>query len=405
MKISRVIYFEKNMISYNTKLIETNLGDLNSLKQLLEWHRLAFNEAAKIQFNEPKNSIVILHSKFYGKLRESQPQIPSQVLIRGEQECLSAYRSIKSNKHKKNKPMEKKRLSMRLDKRLYSKKDLFSINITTANKRKAFKFVLYPKLKQLLEKYPHQDPLIYESDSKLYISFCFDTKPKEQLKQKLALGVDIGIRVPAACSDGRIIIDRKFNKEKRKLRFLKRQLQSKRTKSARRHLNKLRHKEHNKNKNQTHFLANEILKTNADTIVLENLKGIKAKKCKYQNKNPISQVPLFELRRIITYKAETQGKTVLLVSPYNTSLTDSITGKVEGNRIGRRFYSKTGLVLDADLNASRNIGQRSKLPVSYGNILDGQALVTRLNNGCKTVKVCKSLANCKVLQAPEFIPG
>ena len=45
---------------------------------------------------------------------------------------------------------------------------------------------------------------------------------------------------------------------------------------------------------------------------------------------------------------------------------------------------KSGLVYDADLNAARNLGIRSKLTVSYGNILDGQALVNRLN-------VCKSL--------------
>ncbi len=109
------------MISYNTKLVETNSGDLNSLKQLLVYHKLAFNEASLIQFLEPQKSIVILHSKFYQKLRKSQPQIPSQVLIRGEQECLSAYRSTKSNKHKLKQPIEKKKLSMRLDKRLYSK--------------------------------------------------------------------------------------------------------------------------------------------------------------------------------------------------------------------------------------------------------------------------------------------
>lgn len=368
------------MISYNTKLIETGPGELNSLKQILEWHRLAFNEASQIQFSELRNSIIVLHSKFYSKFRISQPQIPSQVLIRAEQECLSAYRSIKSNKHKKTKSVEKKRLSMRLDKRLYSKNDPFSINITTANKRKTFKFVLYPKLKQLLEKYPHQDPLIYESGGEIYISFCFSTKPKEKLKQKLCLGVDLGIRVSAACSDGRIIIDKKFNKQKRQLRYLKRQLQSKQSKSSRKHLGKLRRKERNKNKNQTHLICNEILKTNADTIALENLKGIKAKKHKYQNKNKISQVPLFELRHAITYKAENMGKSITLVNPSYSSQTDSLTGKREGERRGRRFYAKSGLVYDSDLNASRVIGQRSKLPVSYGNLLDGQALVIEPNS-------------------------
>lgn len=365
-----------NVISYNTKLLGKK-EDLDSLRVLLGYHQIAFNNASKIQFTEPKKSIVALHSKFYHKLRKSQPQIPSQVLIRGEQECLSAYRSVKSNKHKIDKPIEKKKLSMRLDKRLYSKDDNFSINITTANKRKKFNFVVYPRLKSLLEKYKHQDPLIYEGDNgDLYISFCFENKV-EKIKQKLCLGVDLGVRRAAAMSDGRIIIDKKFNKEKRQLRYLKRSLQSKNTKSSKRRLRKLRHKERNKNNNQTHLIANLILKTSADTIALENLKGIKAKKHKYQNKNKISQVPLFELRRILSYKAENMGKSITLVNPAFTSQTDSQSGKRDGERKGCRFYAKNGLVYDADLNAARNIGIRSKLPVLYGNILDGQAVVNR----------------------------
>ena len=136
------------------------------------------------------------------------------------------------------------------------------------------------------------------------------------------------------------------------------------------------------------------MKTNADTIVLENLKGIKKKKNKYQNKRSIGQVPLFELRRIITYKAENTGKTVTLVCPYNTSKTDSVTGKVEGERRGCRFYSKNGLIYDADINAAINIAKLSKLPVSQtSNLTYGQALVN-------VPIVCKSSASREVLQAP-----
>ena len=381
------------MITYNTELLTDNQEDLKSLKSLLEGHRVVFNIASKEQFNEKKNSIVVLHSKVYHNVRKQFPDINSQVVIKAEQECLSSYKSAKSNKHKLNKPIEKKNLSIRLDKRLYSFPTNQSIKITTSNGKKYFKFKLYPKLVELLSKYKYVDPLIYSDGDKVFISLPFDNKIEKQ-KSKLALGVDLGIRRVAACSDGRIVIDKKFNGDKRKLRHLKDSLKSKGTKSARRHLRKLRHKEHNKNKNQTHLVANTILKTNADTIVIENLKGIKAKKHKFQNKRAISQVPLFELRRILTYKAENQGKTVLLVSPAYTSQIDSFSGIKEGVRRGCRFYAVSGIVYDADLNASRNIGNRSKLPVSYGNILDGQATVN-------SPIVCKpSVEQTAALQAP-----
>ena len=366
------------MISYNTRLVGSQ-EDLGSLRELLRYEQSAFNEASKIQFSEPKASIVILHAKFYRKYRTANPDVPSQVLVRAEQECLSAYRTIKSNKHRISKPVIKKRLSMRLDKRLCSKNkgDSRSIKITTTNGRRIFKFVLYPQLQNLLDHVQYCDPLIYVDDrDNLCVSFTFDTRKPKAAKSKLCLGVDLGIRVPAACSDGRLIIDRSFNHRKRKLRHLKDSLKSKDTKSARRHLRAVRHKEYFSNRNQSHLVANAILKTDADTIALENLKGIKAKKHRFHNLNAISQVPIAELRRILTYKAEDMGKTILLVNPAYTSQTDSITGKVEGERRGRRFYAKSGLVYDADLNAARNIAHRSKLPVSYGNVLDGQGVVT-----------------------------
>ena len=98
-----------------------NQEDFDSLKSILEMHKVVFNFASQHQFNETKNSLVVLHSKVYNNIRKQYPNIPSQVIIKAEQECLSSYKSTKSNKHRLKKSIEKKNLSMRLDKRLYSK--------------------------------------------------------------------------------------------------------------------------------------------------------------------------------------------------------------------------------------------------------------------------------------------
>lgn len=366
------------MITYNTQLIPNNPEDMNLIMSLMDEYRSVVNEASKLQFSDLKglSHLKGLHNAFYHSTRESRPDFPSQMVIRAEMECLASYKSIKSNKHKITKPFEKKNLSLRLDKRLYShvKGEPTKIRITTKEKKKEFSIKLYPKLAELMSQYQFVDPMIYVKNGKLMISLSFDNT-KETIKPSLCLGVDLGIRRTAACSDGRLIIDKKFNKEKRKLRYLKRCLQSNGTKSSRKHLKKLKHKERNKNKNQTHLVANEILKTNANVIALENLKGIKAKKYKTQNKNGVSQVPFFELRRVLTYKAENMGKHVCLVSPAWTSQIDSISGIREGERKGCRFYAKSGLVYDADINAAINIARRSKHPISQGSLLDGQGIV------------------------------
>ena len=364
------------MITYNAEIIGMP-KDMKLIMDLMEEYHIVVNKASKLQFQQKLNSITKLHNGFYYIARNEHKGFPSQMVIRAEMESLASYKSIKSNKHKLIKPFEKKNLSVRLDKRLYSKTDdKTKIRITTKERKKEFEIKLYPKLQTLMDKYEYVDPLLFVKNNKLMIGLTFDSA-KEMQKESLCLGVDLGIRRVAACSDGRLIIDKKFNAEKRKLRYNKRQLQSKGTKSARKHLKKAKHKERNKNKNQTHLVVNKILKTDANIISLENLKGIKAKKYKKQNKNAISQVPFFELRRILTYKAENMGKHVCLVSPAYTSQIDNVSGIKEGERKGCRFYAKSGLIYDADINAAINIARRSKHPISIGNFLDGQGEVKR----------------------------
>jgi putative transposase len=375
MRLSAVLLI---VLTYNTKLKAESPEDSQGLLKILEMQRVAFNEVSKDLFELKEFSVVKLHALCYRRIRNLYPDIPSQVVIKAAQECLASYKSAKSNLKAWPKfPLVKERLSMRLDKRLFSKPAKNVFKITTPSGRKPFEAILYKRLEDALDKYGHQDPLLFVRNDEIFISICIDVKPAEPINPTLALGVDLGVRVAAACSDGRVFIDRKFNKEKRRLRYLKRSLQSRGTKSARRHAKKLFRKELRKNKNQTFLLANAILNTSANVIALENLKGVKRKKTRWQCKNPISQVPLYDLRRVLSYKALNQGKTVVVVNPAYTSQTDSLTGKRVGERRGRRFYAKSGLVYDADLNAARNIGQRSQHPVSYGNVLDGQAVVMR----------------------------
>ncbi len=363
-------------LTYNTRLVFQSDADKDKIVGMLERQRFAWNECSKVKFNIATNSIVLLHGQFYTKFRQSHPEIPSQVVISAEQSVLSAYRSIKSNKQKLNKPPEKKKLSIRLDKRTYSYKNgVFSI--ISLEKRIKCSPYIYPKLQELISKYRFCDPLLFEKNDEIWICLTFDI-PEILSQNKLAVGVDIGICNLAATSEGNLYQDKRFNGRKRKLRFNKRKLQSKSkdSKSARQKLKKLKRKERNINQNFSHHLANKIISdTKADTIVLENLKSIKVKKHKYQNKNRISQVPMFELRRILTYKALLHNKQVITVSPAYTSQIDHRTGKLDGKRIGGRYTGKDGQILHADCNAACNIALRSKLPCSINDYYAWQAKV------------------------------
>jgi transposase len=100
---------------------------------------------------------------------------------------------------------------------------------------------------------------------------------------------------------------------------------------------------------------------------------------------------MFELRRILTYKALLHHKQVITVSPAYTSQIDHRTGKLDGKRIGGRYIGKDGQILHADINAACNIGLRSKLPCSISNYYAWQA---KANSPI----VCKPSKSLGVLQ-------
>lgn len=379
-------------LTYNAELLFQSQEDFERILCVLKSEQKVFNEASKVHFGDGskrKNSIVDLHSKFYSQFRLANPEIPSQIVIRGEQACLSAYRSIKSNKHKIDKAIEKNNLSIRLDKRIYTWKDN-KIKLTSLSGRVTVDFVRYSKLNEYLENYQFCDPELFYRNGKIWIALTFKVLTKPEAINKLAVGIDLGVNRAVATSEGLIVQDKKFNREKRKLRYLKRKLKSavdvKKSKSAKRRLKRLSRKERNKNKNQTHLLVNKIIKsTEANVIVVEDLKGLKnptnkKKKTSKSNNNKIGQVPFSEFRRILTYKAPLFGATVLTIDPKFTSQIDSRTGLKDGLRKGSRYYCSDGVVLDADVNAANNIVKRSKLPIScllLSKALDGQATVTR----------------------------
>ena len=215
-------------------------------------------------------------------------------------------------------------------------------------------------------------------DNRVFLSFPFECPEQGIILNPLAVGIDLGITNLASTSEGIIYKDKKYLADKRKLRYNKRQLQSKSTKSARKHLRRVRRKERNKTKNMCHHLSKRILQdTKANIIVLEDLTKIKqnTKKSKRFN-NKHSQIPYYIIKQFLTYKAPLFGKKVVTVSPAYTSQIDNRTGKRDGCRDKGRYIGKDGKVLHADINASINIARRSKHPISYSfTAIFGQGIV------------------------------
>lgn len=380
--------------TYNIELIMSDSSKAFWLGYLTQI-QCAYNDCAKYLFNNKITlNITKVHNEVYGWLREKYNTLPAQAIIKIYKDAMSALRSVKSNKHKIEEAPIRKNLACRLDKNLYNNLSVDGISLSgeQKNKRTFYTFKMYDKAEEMFKQYIPKDPLIFMRGDRIFLSVPFEVNEKPCLGVN-AIGVDMGLKRLYVTSEGKYYKDKNYLCRRRKVRFLKRTLKYVGTISAKRHIKKLSHKEHNISKSMCEHAVNTLLKsTNADIIVLEDLSKIKQNTSRFESgmlrkrhNNRMSQVPFHKFKEVLTYKAQLVGKRVETVSPHNTSRLDSRTNTKDGIRQGCRYYCSDGVVLDADWNAAINICKRFKhRPTSSNTATDGclTPLVGRHQSTC-----------------------
>lgn len=183
------------------------------------------------------------------------------------------------------------------------------------------------------------------------------------------LGVDLGLSRIAVDSDGNThprqphpFTPGQLRGLRKRHARLRRKLQKKGSRSAKRLLRKRRRKERRFASHVNHAIAKDLVgraKATDRGIALENLQGIRARITarKAQRRDQASWA-FAQLRGFIEYKSRKEGVRVLLVDPKNTSLICPGCGGVEKrNRPTRdRFQCVScGLAGPADAVAAENI--------------------------------------------------
>lgn len=368
-------------ITYNAEMVFPNEECRSHFMELLEQTRDAYNECAKIIYdNHIPLDIKSVHDAVYSHIRSNYPKLTSNAVIAIYRNVMGAIRSVKSNKHENAKIPEKMHLSHKLNRYLYNHLTAEGVWLTTNIKRirSHITFKSYPRLQEMFQHYVPGDPTIFIRDGKFYMSIPFKV-PEVPLLNDNCIGVDMGERRFAITSDGIMFHSKEYNARRRKLRYLKRCLQKKGTKSAHGHSHKLSIKERNQSTDMCRKIANAVIQsTSVSIIVMEDLSGIKQNTSKSKSgfrrkshNRRMYQIPFYKFKQILSYKALLNGKRVETVSPFMTSQTDCTTGKKDGVRKNRRFYCKNGTILDADWNAAVNIARKSKHPFSFKIPLDG----------------------------------
>ena len=83
--------------------------------------RDCYNFASKIVFEEKIHlGMMPFHKRLYKAERAAFPKLPAQMCIKVNRQLLANYRTARENRVELEKPLEMKRPSIGLDKRLYS---------------------------------------------------------------------------------------------------------------------------------------------------------------------------------------------------------------------------------------------------------------------------------------------
>ena len=180
------------------------------------------------------------------------------------------------------------------------------------------------------------------------------------------VGIDLGINRPAVTSNNHFLGQRRWKAVEGRYFKVIRALQHKGTRSAKRHLRKLKRRRARFRRDADHVLSKQIVAVvePGATIVLENLKDIRKRmkaKRRTQTKRRMHSWPFASLKAKIEYKAEERGCTVVAVDPRHTSQACSRCGHTARNNRrsrGRFVCRRCGYELHADLNAARNIAAK-----------------------------------------------
>lgn len=224
-----------------------------------------------------------------------------------------------------------------------------------------------------------------------YLSVSYPTEPKQVELSDESLGIDLGVKELAVCSNGNVYKNINKTKEVKKLKKKLRKAQHKLSRKCmsnikgyrksckgqapiferpleecknyqkqKKEINLLNRKLNNIRKNYLHQATTELVKTKPCRVVMEDLNIQGMMKNKHLAK-AISEQNLYEFKRQMQYKCELYGIEFILADRfYPSSKTCSCCGNIKPDlKLSDRIYkcSACGLVLDRDYNASLNLAK------------------------------------------------
>jgi len=256
------------------------------------------------------------------------------------------------------------------------------VNLSTIEGRQRIPFVV-PAYAQSLMDYPTATADLIQKRGRWYLHVVVSVPAPEVEATDAVVGVDLGVTRAAVSSDNRFHGERRWRELEARDFRLRRKLQAKGTKSAKRHLKRLSGKTARRRRDHDHVVSRRIVDgvPEGATIAVENLTNIRSRvKARKANggQRRLHSWSFASLRVCIAYKAEERGIRVEGVDPRHTSQTcHRCSFQHRANRRSQsEFWCRScGYRTNADRNGALNIA--AKLRASRGMTAAGGPPVNR----------------------------
>ena len=314
--------------------------------------------------NSCRNRVALHHLGYYG-IRETVPDLGSQMACNAIAAVAQSYKSLLSNNPKFKKSIWpainfRDTSSVHFDKRTYSIKGN-AISLFTTEGRIIVPMKLGEFQKDFLDKgIPKEAELVCRS-GKFFFNLVLDLPEAEQREPGYVAGVDLGENNIAAMNTGKLFGGGKLSHDRDKFLALRGRLQRNGSQSARLLLKKVsgreaRHVTH-VNHEVSKAIVAEAVRNECSTIAMEDLTNIRKRiKAGKRTRSRLHRWAWAQLQFFVAYKSQPVGIGVEYVNPAYTSQTCSVCGLL-GTRVKHRFSCTCGSLAHSDLNASRNLAR------------------------------------------------